>query len=68
MLTRSIILNMRKYEIYEVWNNGTLSLTTDTYCFATKRYAQLIGDKSIVGVYADGTKRSIMWSGKCRVC
>lgn len=56
---------MRKYEIYEVWNNGTLSLTTDTYCFATKRYAQLTGDKSIVGVYADGTKRSIMWSGKC---
>ena len=58
---------MRKYESYEVWDNGCLSLTTDTYCFATKRYAQLTGDKCLFGVRADGTKSQIMWSGKCRV-
>ncbi len=59
---------MRKYETYEVWENGKLSLTTNTYCFATKRYTQLTGDKSLIGVCPDGTKRPIMWSGKCRVC
>ena len=58
---------MRKYATYEVWADGVLMLTTNTYCFATKRYAQLTGDKSLFGVRSDGTRTQVMWSGKCRV-
>ena len=58
---------MRKYEKYEVWANGSLSLTTKEYKSATKQYAQLTGDKCVFGVRVDGTKSQIIWSGKCRV-